>query len=302
MEEVPAHVHPGPIVPDILTRQHEHRSGLIWSGDHETCITNLQCRRFGRNLFQSYSTAPCRECTTDRGSPCPSSDLGLVAYSCIAALATPFVWLPDHDHSLVKSDMWRAENTIERNDHTYWGTHHASHLEVWYQWRQHIRDGTVLPVEELSNPRDDYIRWNRDITRVYISNPANRDTRTIGYQPAEEVDDIATGVIQGLPSSQTQIASFAKKVQTIIRRCMIQQQTVSSTHAKNTINMMEHVTVITQMVFHEPSMLYTTINDEDEEIESSHSESDDNNAAEEEELQTHIIPVTENTVTQWESS
>ncbi|KAI5674070.1 hypothetical protein M9H77_14434 [Catharanthus roseus] len=35
MEEVPAHVHPGPIVPDVLSRQHEHRSGLIWSGDHE---------------------------------------------------------------------------------------------------------------------------------------------------------------------------------------------------------------------------------------------------------------------------
>ncbi|KAI5682038.1 hypothetical protein M9H77_03266 [Catharanthus roseus] len=36
MEEVPAHVYPGPIVPDLLSRQHEHRSGLIWSGDHET--------------------------------------------------------------------------------------------------------------------------------------------------------------------------------------------------------------------------------------------------------------------------
>ncbi|KAI5672745.1 hypothetical protein M9H77_13109 [Catharanthus roseus] len=36
MEEVPVHVHPGPIVPDILTKHHEHKSGLIWSGDHET--------------------------------------------------------------------------------------------------------------------------------------------------------------------------------------------------------------------------------------------------------------------------
>ncbi|KAI5672579.1 hypothetical protein M9H77_12943 [Catharanthus roseus] len=45
MEEVPAHVHPGPVVPDVLTRQHEHRSGLIWSWDNETCFTELQCRR-----------------------------------------------------------------------------------------------------------------------------------------------------------------------------------------------------------------------------------------------------------------
>ncbi|KAI5681070.1 hypothetical protein M9H77_02297 [Catharanthus roseus] len=51
-------MHLGPIVPDVLSRQHEHRSGLIWSGDHETCYTDLQCKHFGRNLFQCYSTAP----------------------------------------------------------------------------------------------------------------------------------------------------------------------------------------------------------------------------------------------------
>ncbi|KAI5648258.1 hypothetical protein M9H77_34263 [Catharanthus roseus] len=28
MEEVPAHVHPGPIVTDVLSRQHEHRSDM----------------------------------------------------------------------------------------------------------------------------------------------------------------------------------------------------------------------------------------------------------------------------------
>ncbi|KAI5672589.1 hypothetical protein M9H77_12953 [Catharanthus roseus] len=38
MEEVSAHVQPSPIVPDVLTRQHERRSGLIWSRDHETYI------------------------------------------------------------------------------------------------------------------------------------------------------------------------------------------------------------------------------------------------------------------------
>ncbi|KAI5663216.1 hypothetical protein M9H77_22539 [Catharanthus roseus] len=64
-------------------------------------------------------------------------------------------------------------------------------------------------------------------TRVYIRNIANRDTRTVGYQPTGvdrrmmEVDDMATEVIQGSPSSPTEVASFAKKVQTIIRRCMV---------------------------------------------------------------------------------
>ncbi|KAI5683440.1 hypothetical protein M9H77_04668 [Catharanthus roseus] len=89
----------------------------------------------------------------------------------------------------------------------------ASHVEVVHQWRQHIRDGLVLPVEDLSSPRDDYIRWYRDITRVYISSPACCDTRTIGYQP--------TGVLEGPPSSPTQYASLSKKVQTIICRCMV---------------------------------------------------------------------------------
>ncbi|KAI5658927.1 hypothetical protein M9H77_27720 [Catharanthus roseus] len=95
------------------------------------------------------------------------------------------------------------------------------------QWRQHIRDGLVLPIEDLSSPRDDYIRWYWDITRVYIRNPTLRDTRTIGYQPTGvnrrmmEVDDMATGVLEGPQSSPTQYASFVKRVQTIIRRCMV---------------------------------------------------------------------------------
>ncbi|KAI5658359.1 hypothetical protein M9H77_27152 [Catharanthus roseus] len=52
MEEVPVYVYSGPINPDILTRQHEHRSGLIWRWDHEICTTDLQCRHFGCNMFQ----------------------------------------------------------------------------------------------------------------------------------------------------------------------------------------------------------------------------------------------------------
>ncbi|KAI5658663.1 hypothetical protein M9H77_27456 [Catharanthus roseus] len=74
--------------------------------------------------------------------------------------------------------------------------------------------------------------------------------------------------------------------------------------------MMEHVTAITHMVSYEPSMLYTTVTDDDAEIKhsgedyvaASQSESDDNNDAEEEELQPPVIPVIENTATQQESS
>ncbi|KAI5650190.1 hypothetical protein M9H77_36195 [Catharanthus roseus] len=99
-------------------------------------------------------------------------------------------------------------------------------------------------------------------------------------------------------------------IHTLVEFIQIQQQTVSSTQAENTINMKEHVTTITHMVSHDPSMLYTTVNEDDDEIDysdkdyvaPSKSESNDNNDAKEEELQTPVISVTKNTMTQWESS
>ncbi|KAI5674440.1 hypothetical protein M9H77_14804 [Catharanthus roseus] len=123
MEEVPAHVHPGPIVTDVLFRQHEHRSGLIWSGDRE--------------------------------------------------------------------------------------------------------DGPAVAVAALSYPSDEYISWYKGITRVYIDNPANRNTHAHGYQPAGvdrrmmEMDDMASVAIWEPPSSPSQMAAVMKKVQTIIWRCMV---------------------------------------------------------------------------------
>ncbi|KAI5680983.1 hypothetical protein M9H77_02210 [Catharanthus roseus] len=93
----------------------------------------------------------------------------------------------------------------------------------------------------------------------------------------------------------------------LVEFIQIQQQTISTTHTPiQTINMTEHETAIKHMVSNEPSMLYTTITDDeidysDEEyVASSQSESD--NDADEEDLQTLVIPITENTVTQWESS
>ncbi|KAI5659641.1 hypothetical protein M9H77_28434 [Catharanthus roseus] len=95
---------------------------------------------------------------------------------------------------------------------------------VTVQWRLHVRDGPALAVEVLSYPNDEYIRWYRGITRVYNGNPANCDTYSVGYQSAAvdrrmmEIDDMALVVIQEPPSSPSQMAVFAKKVQTIIRR------------------------------------------------------------------------------------
>ncbi|KAI5671367.1 hypothetical protein M9H77_11731 [Catharanthus roseus] len=76
----------------------------------------------------------------------------------------------------------------------------------------------------------------------------------------------------------------------------IQQHSIPITHDKNTTNMTEHITAITQMVYDELSMLYTTVNNDDNEVDesngddvvSSQSESDDDNDPEEGELQTPI--------------
>ncbi|KAI5673168.1 hypothetical protein M9H77_13532 [Catharanthus roseus] len=85
----------------------------------------------------------------------------------------------------------------------------------------------------------------------------------------------------------------------------IQRKTVSITKERNVINMTEHVIAITHIVSDELSMLYPTVNNDDDEIDhsdedyvvSSKFESDDNNNREEEKLQTPVNPITENTVT-----
>ncbi|KAI5678762.1 hypothetical protein M9H77_09712 [Catharanthus roseus] len=134
-----------------------------------------------------------------------------------------FMWLPYYDRPLVPSDLWRAEVPLicyeiveyhypgrvmrqfaqaqmvldlvdthldlhriqlRGNDNTSWVTPHAIHVDVWNQWRVRVRDGPAVEyVEALSYPSDEYIRWYRGITRVYIGNTANRDTHAHGYQP-----------------------------------------------------------------------------------------------------------------------
>ncbi|KAI5666052.1 hypothetical protein M9H77_15905 [Catharanthus roseus] len=84
----------------------------------------------------------------------------------------------------------------------------------------------------------------------------------------------------------------------------IEQQNIPITHDMNTTSLLEYITAVTQMVSDEPSMLYSAVNNDDDES----SELDDDNESEEGEFQTPINPVnpvkpvTENTVQRWESS
>ncbi|KAI5682998.1 hypothetical protein M9H77_04226 [Catharanthus roseus] len=164
-----------------------------------------------------------------------SSDLGVVAYTYIAALAD------DGDSDRPSYSSWRnmmvpdAVDTrldlhriqLKGNDNTSGVTQHAIHVDAWNQWRLHVRGGPTVAVAALSYPSDEYIKWYRGITRVFIDNPANRDTRSHGYQPAGvdkrmmELDDMASVAIREPPSSPSQMVAVMKKVQTIIQRCMV---------------------------------------------------------------------------------
>ncbi|KAI5671601.1 hypothetical protein M9H77_11965 [Catharanthus roseus] len=160
MEEVPAHVYPGPIVLDVLSRQHEHRSCLIWSRDHGTCCTDLQCRRFGRNLFQCYSTAPRRlveiidrtgsigGCTTDLGSLSLSTNLGVVAYTYIAnpLASLGAIWCTSFDcsqlpmHTLV---TYRDQLNFMPSDQFIWLSYLDCALVPSNLWRQRSRSSVM---------------------------------------------------------------------------------------------------------------------------------------------------------------
>ncbi|KAI5683040.1 hypothetical protein M9H77_04268 [Catharanthus roseus] len=69
----------------------------------------------------------------------------------------------------------------------------------------------------------------------------------------------------------------------------IEQQNIPHTHDRNTTTLAEHIMAVTQMVSDEPSMLYSIVNNDDDEVDgsdrdaavSSQSELDDDNDPEE---------------------
>ncbi|KAI5654558.1 hypothetical protein M9H77_31745 [Catharanthus roseus] len=73
----------------------------------------------------------------------------------------------------------------------------------------------------------------------------------------------------------------------------IEQQNIPITHDRNTTTLPEHITAVSRMVSNEPSMLYSVVNNDDDEVDrsdgdeavSNQSESDDDNDPEEGEFQ-----------------
>ncbi|KAI5653146.1 hypothetical protein M9H77_30335 [Catharanthus roseus] len=192
MEEVSAHVHPGPLVPDVLTRNHENRClcGIALCSARQIRGALMLLRTWAWSRILIFDPPLDWHVELD-----PRALLGAMwcASFVLSQLPTHVLLYRDQldfmtsDHPIpavcdTRLDLHPLQ--LKGNDHTYWATHHATHVKVMHQWRQHIMDGFLLPIEDLSSPRDDYIRWYWDITRVYIGNPAHRDTQTFGYQLA----------------------------------------------------------------------------------------------------------------------
>ncbi|KAI5659234.1 hypothetical protein M9H77_28027 [Catharanthus roseus] len=82
----------------------------------------------------------------------------------------------------------------------------------------------------------------------------------------------------------------------------IQQQSIPITHDRNTTTLSEHITAVTQMVSDEPSMLYSTVNNDEDEVEGS--DGDDVVLVNLNRMMTMTRKkkITENIVPQWDSS
>ncbi|KAI5677630.1 hypothetical protein M9H77_08580 [Catharanthus roseus] len=140
MEEVPAHVYPGPIVTDVLSRQHEHRSAFwqqpipvlyhfsgykvkkepleawilrVVTGSETNddlilrprgfiflLISGHMLPDFSGNLVHAAVHGGFGRCTTDWRGLGVSSDMGVVAYIYIAASAD------DGDYSRPSCSSW----------------------------------------------------------------------------------------------------------------------------------------------------------------------------------------------------
>ncbi|KAI5673097.1 hypothetical protein M9H77_13461 [Catharanthus roseus] len=65
----------------------------------------------------------------------------------------------------------------------------------------------------------------------------------------------------------TNLADLSKEgIHILVEFEHIQQQSIPSTHNRNTTTLPEHITAVTQMVSDEPSMLYNTVNNDGDKL------------------------------------
>ncbi|KAI5683065.1 hypothetical protein M9H77_04293 [Catharanthus roseus] len=165
MEEVPAYVHLGPITPNVFTRQYEHRSGLIWSRDHETCITDLQCRHFGRNLFQADIHPSHRRCREP---------------------------VPKHGARRVKRDQRRLPHSGTRGALTSLppgvGFDHGGGRGEGYIIRGRADPESYIPHDPFNSPSGDALTFTLELTPDVPSHPSRAGTSYVPLDPFDSPD------------------------------------------------------------------------------------------------------------------
>ncbi|KAI5683203.1 hypothetical protein M9H77_04431 [Catharanthus roseus] len=123
-----------------------------------------------------------------------------------------FVWLPYLDRGLVPSDLWRPEEMIT----------HIGRRSMLVMWRSGSSRDNILGMALFYLLR---IYHHHEIITLDGIGISRESTSAIQHVFLDihvaEVDDMTTGVLEGPPSSPTQYASVMRKVQTIIRRCMV---------------------------------------------------------------------------------
>ncbi|KAI5671730.1 hypothetical protein M9H77_12094 [Catharanthus roseus] len=168
---------------------------------------------------------------------------------------------------------------------------------------------------ESINPVRVMLFWDFEIARdLDIANEPNYIT----YRTGKENIEIPSYGSQSLECLNDDDGAFVLRgafrpiegrIHILVEFEPIQQQNIPSTHDGNTTTLPKHITALTQMVSDEPSILYSTVNNDDNEVDrldgddvvSSQSESDDDNDPEKEfqtplNLENPINPVTENIV------
>ncbi|KAI5649135.1 hypothetical protein M9H77_35140 [Catharanthus roseus] len=79
-----------------------------------------------------------------------------------------------------------------------------------------------------------------------------------------------TGVVRKswtLPTTRMISHNELEGIHILVEFEQIQQHSIPITHDKNTTNMIKHIIAVTHMVSDEPSMLYTIVNNDDDELD-----------------------------------
>ncbi|KAI5650617.1 hypothetical protein M9H77_36622 [Catharanthus roseus] len=140
-----------------------------------------------------------------------------------------FVWLPYLECGLVPSDLWRAElhdQPILATYDTRLDLHHVEMITCIGRRRMLLMWKSCMSGDNILGMAFSYT-WNSyhrpEMITLYSIGILHESTLRIQYviSMLQETDDMTTGVLEGPLPSPTRYANVMRKVQTIIRWCIV---------------------------------------------------------------------------------